>query len=321
MLVGVFALTWGIGRTGRARGYDARARLPRAVRGLPDHLPVRTLDGGPHPVGASRARARGGGRPGRRGRRLRRQRARASPSGLQPHGGGPARAGADPPGVRDVCRPPRRRAHPRGGDLARGRGGRRDPDVPRHTRLHAYAARSDAQDVVATLNRLFERAVSIVHEHGGHVDKFIGDGLLAVFGAPRRERRHADRALDAALALSDAAKEEFGGEIEVGMGLSSGPVVAGNVGGAGRLDFSVIGDAVNVAARAEAATRYTGDRVLLTDETARRLEECDAELEERSGDRAQGKGRAGETLVTGRARLSPGRGRAAQGRPICYTAA
>jgi adenylate cyclase len=153
----------------------------------------------------------------------------------------------------------------------------------------AYAARSDAQDVVATLNRLFERAVSIVHEHGGHVDKFIGDGLLAVFGAPRREQRHADRALAAALALGDAVQEEFGGEIEVGVGLSSGPVVAGNVGGAGRLDFSVIGDAVNVAARAEAATRETGDRILLTDETARRLEECDAELEERSGIELKGK--------------------------------
>jgi len=61
------------------------------------------------------------------------------------------------------------------------------------------------------------------------------------------------------------------------------------VGGAGRLDFSVIGDAVNVAARAEAATRETGNRILLTDETARRLEECDAELEERSGIELKGK--------------------------------
>jgi adenylate cyclase len=93
--------------------------------------------------------------------------------------------------------------------------------------------RSDAREVVATLNRLFERAVSIVHDHGGHVDKFIGDGLLAVFGAPRREHRHADRALAAALAVADAVRDEFGGEIEVGLGLSSGRVVAGNVGGAG----------------------------------------------------------------------------------------
>ncbi|HYZ70697.1 MAG TPA: adenylate/guanylate cyclase domain-containing protein, partial [Thermoleophilaceae bacterium] len=48
-----------------------------------------------------------------------------------------------------------------------------------------YVERSDAREVVATLNRLFERAVSIVHDQGGHVDKFIGDGMMAVFGAPK----------------------------------------------------------------------------------------------------------------------------------------
>jgi adenylate cyclase len=152
-----------------------------------------------------------------------------------------------------------------------------------------YAERSDARQVVATLNRLFERAVSLVHEHGGHVDKFIGDGLLAVFGAPRREPRHADRALAAALAIADALEEEFSGELEVGIGLSSGRVVAGNVGGAGRLEFSVIGDPVNVAARAEEATRTSGDRILVTDETARRLEQCDVELEERPAIPLKGK--------------------------------
>ena len=152
-----------------------------------------------------------------------------------------------------------------------------------------YVERSDAREVVATLNRLFERAVSIVHDHGGHVDKFIGDGLLAVFGAPRREHRHADRALAAALAVADAVRDEFGGEIEVGLGLSSGHVVAGNVGGAGRLEFSVIGDAVNVAARAEEATRETGDAILLTDATAQLLEECEVELEERDALELKGK--------------------------------
>ena len=153
-----------------------------------------------------------------------------------------------------------------------------------------YVERSDAREVVSVLNRLFERAVSIVHERGGHVDKFIGDGLLAVFGAPRREPRHADCALKAALAIADAVEEEFSGDLSIGLGLSSGKVVAGNVGGAGRLEFSVIGDAVNVAARAEEATRETGDTLLLTDETARRLEECEIELEERGAEELKGKG-------------------------------
>src|SRR5207302_727003 len=118
-----------------------------------------------------------------------------------------------------------------------------------------FAERSGAPTVVATINRLFERAVPIVHAHGGHVDKFVGDGLLAVFGAPRRQRDHADQALAAATEIERAVRAEFGADLAVGIGLNSGTVVAGNVGGGGRFEFGVIGDAVNVAARVEAATR------------------------------------------------------------------
>src|SRR5215218_8937521 len=76
-----------------------------------------------------------------------------------------------------------------------------------------------------------------------------GDGLLAVFGAPRRQHDHADQALAAALTIAERVEAEFGGELEIGVGLNSGTVVAGNVGGAGRLEFSVIGDAVMIAER------------------------------------------------------------------------
>jgi len=78
-------------------------------------------------------------------------------------------------------------------------------------------------------------------------DKFVGDGLLAVFGTPRRQDDHADKALAAALEIEPAVEREFPGELAIGIGLVSGTVVAGNV-GAGRLEFTVIGDAVNVAA-------------------------------------------------------------------------
>jgi adenylate cyclase len=131
----------------------------------------------------------------------------------------------------------------------------------------AFAERRPPIEVVAALNRLFERIVPLVHRHGGHVDKYAGDGLFAVFGAPRRHPDHADRALRAALEIAEAVRDEFDGALSVGVGLNSGSVVAGNVGGAGRLEFSVIGDAVNVAARVESATRQTGDSVLLTDKT------------------------------------------------------
>jgi adenylate cyclase len=143
-----------------------------------------------------------------------------------------------------------------------------------------FAERSSAAEVVATVNRMFERAVPVIHAHGGHVDKFVGDGLLAVFGAPRRQSDHADQALAAALEIEAGIREEFAGELSIGIGLNSGLVVAGNVGGAGRLEFSVIGDAVNVAARVEAATRQTGDTVLVSEYTRQLLSDSTS-LDER----------------------------------------
>ena len=152
------------------------------------------------------------------------------------------------------------------------------------------AERATAAEVVATINRLFERAVPIIRDHGGHVDKFVGDGLLAVFGAPRRQPDHADQALAAALEIDHAVEQEFGGELAIGVGLNSGRVIAGNVGGAGRLEFSVIGDPINVAARVEAATRETGDTVLVSEHTRALLSDGAAVgLEERDDVPLKGK--------------------------------
>lgn len=145
----------------------------------------------------------------------------------------------------------------------------------------AFAERLSAREVVAALNRLFESVVPIIHGHGGHVDKYVGDGLLAVFGAPRRRRDHADQALAAALAIADTVDRSFKDQLSLGIGLNSGRVVAGNVGGAGRLEFTVIGDAVNVAARVEAATRETGDAVLVSAHTKALLSNAPAPLAER----------------------------------------
>lgn len=134
-----------------------------------------------------------------------------------------------------------------------------------------FSENRPAGEVVAMLNQLFDTVVPIVGAHGGYVDKFIGDGLLAVFGAPQRYPDHADRALASALEIADVLERVPGGP-RVGIGLNSGPVVAGNIGGAGRFDFTVIGDTVNVAARVEAATRQTGDVILLSEMTRRLLE-------------------------------------------------
>ncbi len=134
----------------------------------------------------------------------------------------------------------------------------------------AFAARSDATEVVARLNAMFEAVVPIVARHGGHIDKFIGDGLLAVFGAPEPFPDHADRAARSAVEMAEVVNSQPDG-FKIGVGVNTGRVVAGSIGGAGRLNFSVIGDAVNVASRVEAATRDVDESVLITENTARRL--------------------------------------------------
>ncbi len=136
----------------------------------------------------------------------------------------------------------------------------------------SFASHAEASQVVSCLNALFEVVVPIIAAEGGHVDKFEGDGLMAVFGAPHGFPDHADRAVRAAIEIDRRINGEGeGGPFELGIGINTGKVVAGSVGGAGRLNFSVIGDAVNVASRVEAETRKTGDDVLLTQATRERL--------------------------------------------------
>ena len=135
----------------------------------------------------------------------------------------------------------------------------------------SFAASSSAKEVVSRLNELFEVVVPIVGRHGGHVDKFLGDGLLGVFGAPEPFPDHADRAALAACEMASKVNSLDDLGLKIGVGVNTGLVVAGSIGGGGRLNFSVIGDAVNVAARVEAATREVGEDVLITARTAERL--------------------------------------------------
>ena len=135
----------------------------------------------------------------------------------------------------------------------------------------AIASNSSPREVVNLLNNFYECIVPVIHKHGGHANKFVGDGLLAVFGAPERHSDHADRALRTAQEILREISDQFGDELEVGLGINSGKVLAGSVGGGGRLEFSVIGDTVNVASRIEEFTRKTGDWLLVSAETYRRL--------------------------------------------------
>jgi class 3 adenylate cyclase len=145
----------------------------------------------------------------------------------------------------------------------------------------SFSEQVKPRELVGFLTGFWELVVPVLLEHGGGANKFIGDGLLGVFGAPERLPDHAARGVDAAIEIVRLVKERYSGRIGVGIGVNSGRVVAGTVGGGGRVEFTVIGDAVNTAARVEAATRETGDDVLITEATRNLLGMARFEFEPR----------------------------------------
>jgi adenylate cyclase len=153
----------------------------------------------------------------------------------------------------------------------------------------AFAERSSAREVVEALNVFFDLVVPILVRHGGHANKFVGDGLLGVFGAPDHLPDHPDRALAAAVEIVRAVHETYGDRLRIGIGVNSGPVVAGTIGGGGRLEFTVIGDPVNTAARVEEVTRQTGDDVLVTEATRCLLRDAGWRLQPRGTVELKGK--------------------------------
>lgn len=133
-----------------------------------------------------------------------------------------------------------------------------------------------AEKTVEMLNEFFSVMAEAVIENQGVVDKYIGDMIMAVFGAPFPHPSDADRALKTALDMHQAlgalnARRADKGEpaIRIGVGVASGEVVLGNVGSEKRMDFTVIGDAVNTAARLESLTRRLGVEILVAESTKR----------------------------------------------------
>ena len=140
--------------------------------------------------------------------------------------------------------------------------------------------RLQPEEVVELLNRYFSEVCAAVQAEGGTLDKFIGDAVMAQFGAPLSYADHADRAVRTALRIAGIARgfdawvrQRFPDRdlprFAVGVGLHSGAVVAGNVGSAQRLEYTVIGDVVNVAARIESACKAWPAAVLASAETLR----------------------------------------------------
>ena len=150
-----------------------------------------------------------------------------------------------------------------------------------------FAEREAPEMVIAVLNRFLAEMTDAVMDAGGTLLGFIGDGIIAVFGAPIETADHADRALAAAVAMATdclarlntwARGEGLGEAFRIGVGLNSGPIMSGNVGSERRLEYTAIGDTVNIAARIEQLTKEHQFSVLLSDATRCALTEARGDL-------------------------------------------
>ena len=129
-------------------------------------------------------------------------------------------------------------------------------------------------DLVALINTYLSAMSDIIEEHGGFVDKYIGDAIVGVFGAPVEDEDHAAHAVRAALAccgrlaeLNATAAAFQGHELRHRIGLNSGDALVGNIGSGRRFNYTVIGDVVNLASRIEGANKYFGTSVLASEAT------------------------------------------------------
>jgi adenylate cyclase len=150
-----------------------------------------------------------------------------------------------------------------------------------------FAESRDPEQVIDVLNRYLTAMSDAILDHGGTLVAYMGDGIMAVFGAPVASADHADRALAAArdmlerLERFNAGIRErgLGGGFKMGMGLHSGPVMSGNVGSARRLEYAAIGDTTNTAARLEGMTKGTPYQLFVGEPTRERLSSAPEELE------------------------------------------
>ena len=151
----------------------------------------------------------------------------------------------------------------------------------------AFAEATPPDQVIDVLNRFFAEMGDAILDNGGTLVAFLGDGLLAVFGAPVESTDHADRALRAAREMllerlprfNDWLRENAHGDgFAIGIGIASGPLMSGNVGSERRLEYTAVGDTVNTASRLEALTKEFPHSLLVSDSTRELLTDPNREL-------------------------------------------
>ena len=124
------------------------------------------------------------------------------------------------------------------------------------------------------MNRFLTPMTQAIHQHRGTIDKYMGDAIMAFWGAPVADNQHATHAVQAALAMTDSLarlQDEFAAQgwpaIRIGIGLNSGDMVVGNMGSSFRMAYTVLGDAVNLGSRLEALTKYYAVGIIVSEDT------------------------------------------------------
>jgi adenylate cyclase len=138
--------------------------------------------------------------------------------------------------------------------------------------------RGDPEELVRQLNEYFSRMVDIVFRHKGTVDKFVGDMVMALFSAPLDDPDHADHAVQSAVTMVSELAELNRGwaakgmvQLDIGIGVNSGEMIAGNIGSSSIMSYTVIGDNVNLGARLESLNKDYKTRIIISDATRARL--------------------------------------------------
>lgn len=147
--------------------------------------------------------------------------------------------------------------------------------------LRGFTTMSEAMEperIAALLSEYFDAMTTAIFKHRGMINDFVGDAVMAIFGAPLTDRQHALHAVQAALGMTEGLealnlkwKEEGLPQLRMGIGIHSGNVFAGNVGGRARVKYTLVGDAVNVASRVEGLNKELSTTMLITEATRRLL--------------------------------------------------